>query len=165
MFSLMVADHVRLDSEHIAQNYTIHARAAERFASRAFAFRLVMVALLAIAMAANIGNLLLQGRTYAIAAVAATALALIGFALHATLGLEARVSAHRAFAHRLWIVCERSRALMAEMNDGLVDRGSLLQRRDDLIRELHAIYEHGFAMDQRAYESARLPPLPDERAA
>jgi hypothetical protein len=165
MFSLLIADHVRLDSEHIAQNYTIHARAAERFATRAFAGRLALAVLLAIAMAANVGNLLLQGRGYQIAAVAASAAALVGFALHATLALEARVSAHRAFAHRLWIACERSRALLAEMNDGLVDRSVLLARRDELIRDLHAIYEHGFALDQRAYESARLPPLPTERAA
>lgn len=165
MFSLMVADHVRLDSEHIAQNYTVHARAAERFASRAFAGRIVLVALLSAAMAANLANVMLQGHGYPLTAAAATALALIGFALHATLGLEARVSAHRAFAHRLWIVCEKSRALLAEMNDGMVDRGALLKRRDDLIRELHTIYEHGFGMDQRAYEAARLPPLPTEKAA
>lgn len=165
MFSLMVADHVRLDSEHIAQNYTVHARAAERFASRAFAGRIVMAALLSAAMAANLANLVLQGRSYQMTAVAATGLALIGFALYSTLGLEARVGAHRAFAHRLWIVCEKSRALLAEMNDGMVDRGALLQRRDDLIQELHTIYEHGFGMDQRAFEAARLPPLPSEKAA
>ena len=30
MFSLKVVDHVRLDSERVAQNYTVHAAAAER---------------------------------------------------------------------------------------------------------------------------------------
>ena len=45
MFSLTVLDHVRLDSEHVARNYTVHARAADRLASTAFAFRIVMAVL------------------------------------------------------------------------------------------------------------------------
>lgn len=51
------------------------------------------------------------------------------------------------------------------MNDSLVDRAALLRRRDELMGELHAIYETGFTFDQRSYEKSRLPPPPDTRAA
>ena len=49
MFSLTIVDHVRLDSEHIAKNYTVHARAAERIVGIVFTFRIAITALLAVA--------------------------------------------------------------------------------------------------------------------
>jgi hypothetical protein len=165
MFSLTVADHVRLDSEHIAQNYTVHARAAERIVGLVFACRLAIAALLIIATASAIAALLVAGRAYAIAAVVATALALFGFVLYVVLGLEARLFAHRSFAQRLWLISERYRSLLAEVHDGTVDPPALLRRRDELIHDLHAIYEFGFSVDQAGHESVRLPGLPSQEAA
>jgi hypothetical protein len=165
MFSLTIVDHVRLDSEHIAQNYTVHARAAERIVGLVFTCRIVILALLAIATATAMATLLLQARGFQIGAVVATALALFAFALYAVLGLEARLFAHRSFAHRLWIVSERYRSLLAEVQEGIVDSPTLLRRRDELINDVHAIYEFGFSADQAAHESVRLPALPSERAA
>src|SRR5215217_4808401 len=74
MFSLTVVDHVRLDSDHIAQNYMIHARGAERIVRFVFMFRMVIVALLAVATAAATGALVLSGRGYQIAAAVTSAL-------------------------------------------------------------------------------------------
>src|SRR5581483_8046087 len=147
------------------RNYTVHARAAERLAGAAFVARLVVVSLLTAAVAATIATLLAPGRPYEIAAVVATTVALVAFAIDAVLGLEARVSAHRQLAHRVWLVAERFRSLVAEINDGLVDTPQVLRRRDDLIHDLHAIYEHGFGADQSARETVRLPDWPTDRAA
>jgi hypothetical protein len=165
MFSLTVADHVRLDSDHLARNYTLHARAADRYTTVALAFRLALVSLLAVATATGVLGLMLQSRGLQMTTTVATMLALIVCAAASALGLEGRVTAHRAFARRLWLICERYRALLAEMNDALVDHASLLHRRDELTRELHAVYESGFTFDQRTYEAARLPPEPDTREA
>jgi hypothetical protein len=165
MFLLNVIDHVRLDSEQIAQNYTVHARAAERIAGVVFTSRIVITALLAVATAATIAPLLFSGRAYQITAVVATALALFAFAAYAIFGPEARLFAHRSFAHRLWIVSERYRSLLAEVQEGTVDSATLLRRRDELIRDVHAIYEIGFGADHAGYESVRLPAEPDQRAA
>jgi hypothetical protein len=165
MFSLTVIDHVRLDSEHVAQNYTIHAGAADRFARLAFGFRLGMAVLLAAAAAACIVDLLMPARFYQIAAAIATSAAAIGFMLYSIIGLESRVDAHRAFAHRLWLASERYRSLLAEAEQGLVGPDALLQRRDRLIEDVHAIYERGFSVDQPAFEGARLPAAKSERAA
>ena len=165
MFSLTVLDHVRLDSEHVAQNYTIHARAADRLATAAFASRVVMTTLLAAATAAAIANFLIPSRIYQIAVIVATVTATVGFALFTVFGFDSRALAHRTFAHRIWMVCERYRTLISEASEGLIDRETLLRRRDELIADVHAIYEGGFASDQRAFEAARLPPLPAERAA
>jgi hypothetical protein len=165
MFSLNVVDHVRLDSEHIAQNYTLHARAAERIVGIVFTCRMVITALLVLATSATIASLLLQGRNYQIAAVVATALAFFAFAAYAVLGLEARLFAHRSFAHRLWLMSERYRSLLSEVHEGIVDTPTLLRRRDELIHDVHAIYEFGFGAEQTGHEMARLPLIADERAA
>ncbi len=164
MFSLTVTDHLRLDAEQSGRNYAVHAREAERLVAFALAARIVTATLLAAATAAEIANLLFPGRALQVAAIAASALALIVFTLYSVTGLEARVSAQRAFAHRLWLVAERVRSLLAEIDDGLVDREGQLRRRDELIADLHEIYGQGFGVDQRGYERARLP-TPAERAA
>ena len=165
MFSLTVLDHVRLDSEHVARNYTVHALAADRLATTAFVSRLIMATLLAVAAAAAIGNLLYTDRFYQVTAVAASGIAMAGFALYGVFGVESRVLAHRAIAHRLWIVCERYRALISEAGEGVIDRATLLDRRDQLIEQVHTIYERGFGPDQRAFEARRLPELKTEQAA
>jgi hypothetical protein len=85
--------------------------------------------------------------------------------VYVTLGLESRVSAHRLFAHRLWIVAERYRSLLTEVNDGLVDANVLVGRRDQLVAELDGIYQFAFGVDQAAHEKLRLAPVADNRAA
>ena len=165
MFSLNIVDHVRLDSEHLDKNYTVHARAAERLARAAFGCRIAIVTLLAAATSIAIATLLLQSRGYAVASAIATTVALIAFTVYAVLGLEARLYAHRAFVHRLWIVSQRYRSLLAEVEEGIVDSQELRHRRDALIREVHSIYEFGFGADQDAHETVRLAPLADQRAA
>ena len=61
-------------------------------------------------------------------------------------------------AHRLWLVCDRYRSLLGEIEDGLLDRASILQRRDELSAQVHAAYDQTFSLDQQAYESVRQPP-------
>ena len=165
MFSLTIVDHVRLDSEQIDKNYMVHAQSAERMVRAVFACRIGIIALLSIATSVALLGVLLPGPGYQVATVATSALALIAFAIYAVLGLEARLYAHRAFVHRLWIVSERYRSLLAEVQEGKVEGTALLQRRDDLIRDVHAIYEFGFGADQAGHESVRLHALPDQRAA
>jgi len=165
MFSLTVIDHVRLDSEHIAQNYTVHARAAERLVGLVSTFRISIAILLAAATCSALGNVLFPGRNSQIVAVAAVTLAFVAFSVYVVLGLEARLYAHRSFAHRLWLVSERYRSLLAEVHEGIVDGPTVLRRRDELIHDVHALYEFSFGVDQAGHESFRLAVLPDERAA
>jgi len=165
MFSLTVVDHVRLDSEQAARNYTVHARAAERIARLGFTSRVAITALLAISTSAAVMNLVSPGRASQVVVVIASAIALLAFAVYGILGLEARLFSHRSFAHRLWLVSERYRSLLAEVTDGTVDDQVLLRRRDELQVALHTIYEIGLGSDHAGYEAGRLPALPAERAA
>lgn len=165
MFSLKVVDHVRLDSERVAQNYTVHAAAAERMVRVITAFRIGVVVLLAFAVSAEIANVIYPRSQSPALAIAAGLIALVGFAVYAALGLESRLFAHRVFAHRLWQVAERYRALLSEVNDERVDPAALVRRRDELVADLDAIYQFAFGVDHAAHERLRLPTIADERAA
>jgi hypothetical protein len=165
MFSLNVIDLVRLDSEQAARNYTVHARAAERIASLGLKSRIAILVVLTVTAFAAAMNLLYPGRPAQVVAVAASAIAMLMYAVYEMFGLGARLFAHRSFAHRLWLISERYRSLLSEVTDGTIDPQMLVRRRDELINELHAIYEVGLGIDQAGYEMDRLPTLPDERAA
>ena len=157
MFRLNVIDHVRLNLACAVRNYTVHAQAAERLAGLTSHIRLTVLVLSGGATAAAVTNLIAPGRPAQIAAAVSAGLAFGGYASSLAVGLEGRVHAHRACANRLWLACDRHRALLAEIEDGLLDRQSILQRRDELGAQLHAVYDQAFPPDQRAFETVRQP--------
>ena len=159
MFSLSVVDHLRLNFGLVVQNYTAHARAAERLAAVALKAKMVILALLGLATGSIALSLFRPERGYQIAAAI---IASVAFAVHVmtlVYGVDARVYSHRLLAHRLWLMCDRYRGLLTEIQDGLVDDAAILSRREILSEQVHAIYEQGFPVDQQAYESMRQRPL------
>jgi hypothetical protein len=156
MFRLNVVDHVRLNFDRASQNYTVHAKAAERLAAVTARIRLGVLFLIGTATIAAITTLVEPGRRpFQIAAVVAAGLAFGAHASYLAVGVEGRVHAHRSCAHRLWLVCDRYRSLLSEIEDGLLDGTSILQRRDELSAEVHTAYDQPFSLDQKAYESVR----------
>jgi hypothetical protein len=165
MFHLGVIDHVRLNLGTAAKNYTVHAQAAERLAVLTSHVRIGVLGLLAVATGVTMTSVFDPRRALQVASVIAVGVAFVAFASYLALGLEARVHSHRSCAHHLWIVCDRHRALLAEIHDGLLDRATILQRRDELGAQVHGVYDQAFPLDQVAYEGARQaaedPNLPD----
>jgi len=155
MFGLGIVDHVRLNLTRTGENYTVHARAAERLAGVTSRIRIGVLLLILLAAAASVMSLMEMGRWYRVAAVIAASLAFAAHAAYIAWGFEGRVYSHRVFAHNLWLVCERHRALLAEIHDGLLDRAAILQRRDALAAETHNAYGQTFPLDQPAFESLR----------
>jgi hypothetical protein len=142
VFRLSIVDHIRLSFGHVVHNYTVHMRAAERQAAAAMYARTVIPALMAATTALSVAVILGAGRYTQIAAAVASALAFLSYAVVASLGLEDRVLAHRFVANRLWLLCEKYRALLAEIHDGLIDQDAIRVRRDGLIKDFHDIFEH-----------------------
>jgi len=155
MFRISVVDHIRLNFDRTSQNYTLHAKAAERLAVTTARIRIGVLILLAVAAVTAATSLAESGRSFQIAASISAGLAFAEYAAYLAVGVEGRVHAHRACAQRLWQVCDRYQSLLSEIEDGLLDRASIMQRRDDLSVQEHAAYEQPFALDQKAYESAR----------
>ena len=98
-------------------------------------------------------------REYQIAAAIIASAAFVAYVTTLAYGADARVSAHRLLAHRLWLACERYRALLTEIQDGLIDGAAILQRREALSEHVHTIYEQGFPADQQAFETMRQLPF------
>jgi hypothetical protein len=157
MFRISVVDHIRLNFDRTSQNYTLHAKAAERLAVATARIRIGVLILLAVAAVAAATSLVESGRHFQIAAAIAAGLAFAAHAAYLAIGVEGRVHAHRSCAQRLWLVCDRYQSLLSEIEDGLLDRASILQRRDDLTAQVYAAYDQAFSLDQKAYEGARLP--------
>jgi SMODS and SLOG-associating 2TM effector domain family 4 len=154
LFQLSLVDHIRLSFGSVATSYRAHARAAERLAARARQSRVVLIVLLGLTAAASIGALT-GVRPLQIAAAALAVTALVGQAIAHALDFEARAFAHRACAARLWILCEKYRALLADVHDGLIDLPETTARRDSLLREVQSVYEHALPTDRDAYQIAR----------
>jgi hypothetical protein len=154
MFRLSVVDHLRLSFGHVAQSYTAHARAAERLAARAWQMKIVILTLLGIGAAGSAWVLVGASRTLQVVGAVAAGLAFAAYAIYVALDLEPRMQAHRACASRLWLVCERYRALLAEIRDGLLDNDELMRRRDALAQQVQAIYEHAPPADREALAAA-----------
>ncbi len=104
-------------------------------------------------------------RAYLYAAVVTSTLAVAAFVVYEMFGIESRLFVHRSVAHRLWMVSERYRSLLSEVNEGFIDGPTLVHRRDELIAEMHRIYDSGFGVDQAGHELDRLAPLVGEKAA
>jgi hypothetical protein len=154
MFQLSLIDHIRLSFGSVTASYRAHARAAERLAARAWQSKVVVMILFCLATGAAL--IALTGvRQFQIAAAALAAVAVLGFAISISLGFEPRAYAHRACAAQLWLLCEKYRALLAEVHDGLIDLPAVMKRRDDLMREVQIVYEHALPADREAYQIAR----------
>ena len=156
MFCLSVVDHIRLDFGHVAQNYTVHADAAERLAGYFLKVRIAILALLAMTVIAAVAAIGLPSWNFDVSVAIGSTLALAAYVAQTALALEARVQAHRTCAHRLWLIAEGYRSLLTELQDGLIDPSVLLRRRDQLIERVHAAYDQAFPADQKAFEHVRL---------
>ena len=159
MFSLSVVEHLRLNFGLVVQNYTAHARAAERLAAVALKAKMVILGSFALATFSIVLSVFRPAREYQIAAAIIAGVALAIHVVAVVYGIEARVYSHRLLAHRLWLLCERYRCLLTEIQDGLVDDATILHRREFLSEQVHSMYEQGFPADQQAYESMRQLPL------
>ncbi len=123
-------------------------------AARARQSRVVLAALLGLATGASL-LALTAGRPFQIAAAALSATALVGLAIAHSLDYEARAFAHRACAAQLWLICEKYRALLADVHDAVIDLPETTARRDSLMREVQNVYEHALPADREAYQIAR----------
>jgi SMODS and SLOG-associating 2TM effector domain family 4 len=154
MFQLSLVDHIRLSFGAVTTSYRAHARAAARLSARAWQTRVVVMILLGLATAAALVALT-GARQFQIAAAVLAGVALLSFAIALSLDFEPRAYAHRACAAQLWLLCEKYRALLAEVHDGLVDLPAVTKRRDELMREVQIVYEHALPADREAYQIAR----------
>jgi hypothetical protein len=164
MFQVTLTDHIRLSFGGVVHSYKAHSELARRLTRRLWQLRAAHLGLLAGSVAASVAGVLTGDSPYFVLSAILSGLALALFAFYVAASLEARVSAHRWCASRLWLIREKYRALLSEMCDGTLSLDTVRDRRDQLLLELHAIGEHAPLVDRPAYQSARaaLSAVPEE---
>lgn len=154
MFHLSVVDHIRLSFATAAAAYQRHAEAASRLDRVSWYTKVVLVSLTGLACV--LGLIALQrGHPYQIAAAIAAAAAFVGSGIYVALDLEPRIYAHRSTAARFWLLTEKYRALLADVHDQVLDASAVADRRDALMQEARAIFEHAPPADRQTYDVAK----------
>jgi hypothetical protein len=154
MFQLTVVDHIRLRFGSVDTAYEGHADAAARLSRRALYTKIVMLSFVA---AAAVAVLLAHGHDprFQLSAGAFSALGFVACALYVALDPEPRIYAHRSTAARLWLLCEKYRALLTEVHDDLLDVPSITKRRDALLQETSLVFEQAPPADRQTYDIVR----------
>ena len=154
MFQVSIIDHVRFSHESLEAACEAHAEAAARLGRLAFYFRVLL--LLATAATATVGALAMtRGYRWQLAAAVLAALAFAMCTAYVAFDQRPRIYGHRASAARLWVVCEKYRALLAEIQEGAIDLSGLAARRAALLQEAAIIFEQIAPHDRHTFEIAR----------
>jgi hypothetical protein len=154
MFHLSAVDHIRLSFATVAAAYQRHADAATRLDRWSWYMKIGLVALAGLACV--LALLALQrGRGFQIATTIAAAVAFVGCAVYVALDLEPRIYAHRTTSARFWLLTEKYRALLADVHDQAIDVSAINDRREALMQEARAIFEHAPPADRQTYEIAK----------
>jgi hypothetical protein len=154
MFHLETSDYIRLTFESLKQAYDAHAEAAARLSRFSSYFRLVTLALTGgaavLAAIAMSGGWIMQVSAAVMAACAFGACAAyIGY------DQQPRIYGHRASAARIWVIVEKYRALVADLESGAIDPQTLHERRNALLYEASDIFERVAPDDRFTFDIAR----------
>ena len=74
---------------------------------------------------------------------------------YVALDLEPRIYAHRTTSARFWLLTEKYRALLADVHDQAIEVAAITDRREALMQEARAIFEHAPPADRQTYEIAK----------
>jgi hypothetical protein len=155
MFQLSVVDHIRLTFGDVVCSYKAHTSAAEKLSRQAWQMKITVLTLLGTGVIACAAAIVGTARAFPIIAATLVGLAFLGYATYLALDFDPRVYAHRSCAARFWLMCEKYRALLTEIQDGLLQPQEIRDRRDALIREVHGVYEQAPLADRDAYRLAK----------
>jgi hypothetical protein len=154
MFQLSLVDHIRLSFGGVVGAYQGHTAAAVRLARWDWYLNIITLALVGLAAAASL-IALRHGGAFQMVTAVATTLAFAASAVHIAFDPAPRIYAHRAHAARLWVLCEKYRALLTEVHDELLDVATITGRRDVLLQEFGALFEQSAPADRHTFEIAQ----------
>jgi hypothetical protein len=158
MFSTDVSEYVRLSYDTLEDACRAHADAAVRVARWSLIFRVATLASTGVAAALAIATATWRPSWFLASAAAAT-VAFVACAAYVGFNQQPRIHGHRACSARLWVVCEKYRELLVEMDieirEERLDLTALRERRHVLLQEAAAVFEHVAPADRYTFEIAR----------
>jgi len=154
MFHLETGDYVRLTYESLKQAYEAHAEAAAKLSRFSSYFRLATLALTG--GAAVLSAIAMSGgRATQVAAAVLAACAFGACATYIGYDQQPRIYGHRASAARIWVIVEKYRALVSDLDAGTMDTRTLHERRNALLYEASDIFERVAPDDRFTFDIAR----------
>ena len=153
MFHMDIAEYVRLSYESLEDACEAHADAAARLARLSSIFR--AATLLSTGIAAVLASMAAGRPGWRLAAAIAATGAFAACAAYVGFNQQPRIQGHRACSARLWLVCEKYRGLLAEMHENRLDLASMRDRRNALLQEAAAVFEHAAPADRYTFDIAR----------
>jgi hypothetical protein len=154
MFSTDVSEYVRLSYDTLEDACRAHADAAVRLARWSVVFRVATLASTGVAAGVAVATATWRPSWFLASAIAATC-AFVACAAYVGFNQQPRIHGHRACSARLWVVCEKYRELLVEMQEGRLDLNALRERRHVLLQEAAAVFEHVAPADRYTFEIAR----------
>ena len=154
MFQISLAEHVRLSFGSALAAYEGHAEAAAKLSRRASHARLALLGLSGLAALVS-AFAVPGGYGWQLTGAILTVIVFGACATYVGMNQPLRVYGHRVSAAKLWVVCEKYRALLAEMQEDLIDLAALQERRNALLTEYAAVIELAAPDDRYTYEIAK----------
>jgi SMODS and SLOG-associating 2TM effector domain family 4 len=153
MFQISLAEHVRLSFGSALAAYEGHAEAAAKLSRRSSYARLALLGLSGLA-AVTSAIAVPGGSGWQLTAAILTVAVFGACATYIGMNQHLLIYGHRISAAKLWLVCEKYRALLAEMHDDLIDLPTLQHRRNALLGEYAAVIELAAPDDRYTYQIA-----------
>ena len=154
MFHLESGDYVRITYDSLKQAYDAHADAAARLSRFSSYFRLATLgttggAAVLAALAISGGRIMQTAAALLAACAFGVCAAYVGF------DQQPRIYGHRASAARIWVIVEKYRALIADLEAGTIEPHTMHERRNALLYEASDIFEHVAPDDRFTLDIAR----------
>ena len=143
MFSLTLRDHLQVTINQIVEQHKSHVRKALAQARWGRRLRGAEALLMGGVSIAAVSAAYSQGRVTTIVAAVLAGVALLVLLAHLAFDFDTSARAHAEMTNRLWHIRERYRALLSDLQEGIVDVGTARSRRDSLMNELQQIYSSG----------------------
>ena len=154
MFQVNIVDHVRLSFAGTLAAYEAHADAAASMARWNSYAKLVLLSVSG--LAAIFGAIATQqGFAWQVATAILCAVTFGTAAAYMSLNQQPLLYGHRVTAAKLWVICEKYRALLAEMHDNAIDLPALQERRNALLHESASVLEDAAPDDRYTYQIAK----------
>jgi hypothetical protein len=155
VFGLSLVDHLRLTFGHVIFSHRAHTLAAQRAGQWDRWLRLAEALFVLATAIACVSLSFALSPVLAVAAASSATAAVLTLGVRLASNLERSASVHRDCSTRLWYLREQYRALLADLNDGVLTADDARSRRDVLMGALHQIYQDAPAADRHAYQTAR----------
>ena len=154
MFQVSLVDHLRISFASVLASYEAHADAAAHLARWNSYSKLALLALSGFTTIAAVISTQ-AGFAWQVTTAVLTGVVFIASAVYVAMNHQPLIYGHRVSAAKLWVICEKYRALLAELHDEAFDASVLQERRNALIAETAAVLEQAAPDDRFTFEIAK----------